>query len=143
MTSRLPAFARDPATAQHHDRYPADHDEGYEGQVRFADSDRPRWDAEVQRVVELVRGLPPRRTAHVACGTGFLTGHLRGFTVGLDQGLAMARVAQPRLAGGMVVLGDALDLPFATGTFDRLVTAHFYGRRPPSERATRAAGHVV
>lgn len=41
------------------------------------------------------------------------------------------------------MLGDALDPPFATGTFDRLVTARFYDRRSPSERATRAVGHVV
>lgn len=149
MTSRLPAFARDPATAEYYDRHAADHDEWYEGQGRFADSDRPGWDAEVHRVVELVRGLPPRRTVDVACGTGFLTKHLHGFTVGLDQSPAMARVAQPRLARGMVVLGDALGLPFAAGTFDRLVTAHFYGHLPPSERevflaeAQRVAGELV
>lgn len=58
---------------------------GRRGRFTFADSDRPRWHAEVHRVAELVRGLPPRRTVHIACGTGFLTGHLRGFTVGLDQ----------------------------------------------------------
>lgn len=69
----------------------------------------------MHRVVELVRGLPPRRTVHIACGTGFLTGHLRGFTVGLDQSRRWPEWPQPRLAGGVVVLGDALDLPLPPG----------------------------
>ena len=115
MTSRLPAFARDPATADYHDRHSADHDEWYEGQVRFADSDRTGWDAEVQRVVDLVRGLPPRRMVHVACGTGFLTEHLRGFTVGLEGEVRAALTRKmgrkrPSAASRTVTLGRTFSL---------------------------------
>lgn len=34
------------------------------------------------------------------------------------------------------LVGDALDLPFPDGTFDRILTGHFYGHLPPSERVT-------
>ena len=33
------------------------------------------------------------------------------------------------------MVGDALDLPFADGAFDRVFTGHFYGHLPPPERA--------
>ena len=63
----------------------------------------------------------------VACGTGFLTQHLAGRVVGLDQSPAMLRIARGRLAGGHVLQGDALRLPFGAGAFECLMAAHFYG----------------
>ncbi len=38
--------------------------------------------------------LPPARTLDVACGTGFLTRHLAGEVVGLDQSDAMIEIAR-------------------------------------------------
>jgi ubiquinone/menaquinone biosynthesis C-methylase UbiE len=101
----------------------------------FATRDRPGWDAEVEQLVALVAALPPARTLDVACGTAFLTRHLRGPAVGLDQSPAMVAIAQSRLPDGVALVGDALDLPFADGAFDRVFTAHFYGHLPPDERA--------
>ena len=129
-----PAFARDPATAAYYDARAAEYDEWYLGQGRFALRDRPGWDGEVAALVSLVQGLPPARTLDVACGSGFLTRHLRGLVVGLDQSPAMVALAQSRLPDGVALTGDALDLPFADGAFDRLFTGHFYGHLPPPER---------
>lgn len=149
MTVPLPAFARDSATARYYDQRAGEYDEWYEGCGRFAEWDRPGWAAEVNQLVELVRGLPAARCLDVACGTGFLTRHLHGVVVGLDQSPAMVAAAQARLPRGGAVLGDALDLPFADGGFDRVLTAHFYGQLPPDERevflaeARRVAGELV
>jgi ubiquinone/menaquinone biosynthesis C-methylase UbiE len=129
-----PAFARDPATAAYYDARAAEYDEWYLGRGRFAFRDRPGWDGEVAALVSLVQALPPARTLDVACGSGFLTRHLPGPVVGLDQSPAMVALAQSRLPHGVALTGDALDLPFADGAFDRLFTGHFYGHLPPSER---------
>ncbi len=87
-------------------------------------------------LVTLVRSLPPVRTLDVACGTGFLTQHVRGLVVALDQSPAMVATAQRRLPHGVAMVGDGLDLPFADGAFDRVFTSHFYGHLPPRERVT-------
>lgn len=149
MTTRPPAFARDPATAVYYDQRAAEYDEWYEGAGRFAERDRPGWSAEVDRLVDLVHDLPTARTLDVACGSGFLTRHLRGLVVGLDQSPAMVAVAQDRLPAGVVIVGDALALPFAEGAFDRVLSGHFYGHLPPAERmqflaeAARVAPELV
>ena len=130
-----PSFARDAATAAYYDQRAAEYDEWYLGEGRFAQRDRPGWEQEVAALVELVRSLPQARTLDVACGSGFLTRHLRGVVVGLDQSPAMVRLAQSRLPHGVAVGGEALDLPFADGAFDRVLTGHFYGHLPPDERA--------
>jgi len=129
------SFARDPATHAYYDARAAEYDEWYAATGRFAGRYPPDWHEEVQRVVELVAALPPARTLDVACGTGFLTRHLRGFAVGLDQSRDMLAIAQSRLPDGLAVAGDALDLPFADGAFDRVFTGHFYGHLVASERA--------
>ena len=129
------AFARDPATAAYYDRRAAEYDDWYTGAGLYADRPRPGWDAELADVVALVRGLEPARTLDIACGTGFLTRELRGSVVGLDQSPAMVEIAQGRLPRGLAVIGDSLALPFATGAFDRVFTAHFYGHLPPDERS--------
>lgn len=133
MTSNRPAFARDTATWDYYRQRAAEYDEWYEGTGRFAERDRPGWSREVDRLVELVRGLPVARTLDVACGSGYLSRHLRGFVVGLDQSAAMARLTADRLRSGGALVGDALALPFADGTFDRVLTGHFYGHLPPDE----------
>jgi len=129
-----PAFATDLATGAYYEQRAAEYDEWYLGQGRFADRDRPGWGRAVEDLVALVRRLSPARTLDVACGTGFLTRHLRGFVVGVDQSRSMVALAQSRLPDGVAVVGDALDLRFANGAFDRVFTAHFYGHLPPVER---------
>lgn len=71
----------------------------------------------------------------MACGSGYLTRHLGGWVLGLDQSHRMAVVAAARLPRGWTVVGDALRLPFVDGAFDRVFTGHFYGHLPPDERA--------
>ena len=88
------SFARDAATHAYYDARAAEYDEWYEGEGRFADRDRPGWAAEVEELVALVDGLAPARTLDVACGTAFLTRHLHGFAVGLDQSPAMVALAR-------------------------------------------------
>jgi ubiquinone/menaquinone biosynthesis C-methylase UbiE len=78
--------------------------------------------------------LPPARVLDVACGTGFLTRHLRGEVVALDQSPEMVRIASARMPHARVVVGDAMPLRFDDGSFDRLVTGHFYGHLLPDER---------
>ena len=131
-----PAFASDPATAHYYDQRAAEYDEWYTGQGSFAGRDRPGWTAEVDQLVNLVRHLSPARTLDVACGTAFLTRHLRGFVVGLDQSPAMVAIAQSRLPDGLALVGDALQLVVADHAFDRVMTGHFYGHLPPEEQAT-------
>jgi len=128
------AFATDPATHAYYDRRAGEYDDWYAGTGLFAGRDRPGWDEEVRGLVSLVRGLPAARTLDAACGTGFLTRHLRGFVVGLDQSRAMVAVAQARMPDGLAITGDALRLPFADGAFRRVFAAHFYGHLPPAER---------
>jgi ubiquinone/menaquinone biosynthesis C-methylase UbiE len=143
------SFAADAATAAYYDRRATEYDEWYESTGLFAERDRPGWDEELRRLVGFVAALPPARTLDVACGTAFLTRHLRGLAVGLDQSRAMVAIAQPRLPDGVAIIGDALALPFADASFDRLLTAHFYGHLPPAERdrflaeAVRVARELV
>lgn len=132
--SRPPAFAADPATHAYYDRRAAEYDDWWRSEGRFATRERPGWGEEVERVEALVAGLPPARTLDVACGTGFLSRHLRGLVVVIDQSPAMVALAQARLPGGVALIADGLALPVADDAFDRVLTSHFYGHLPPSER---------
>lgn len=149
MVEQPAAFARDSATAAYYEQRANEYDEWYLGEGHFAARDRPGWHQELDEVVRLVEGLPVGRTLDVACGSGFLTRHLRGFVVGLDQSRAMVSLTQSRLSTGVAIVGDALSLPFADAAFDRVLTAHFYGHLPDHERtvflaeARRVAGEVV
>jgi ubiquinone/menaquinone biosynthesis C-methylase UbiE len=144
-----PAFATDPATAAYYDRRATEYDQWYVGEGLYARRERPGWHEEVARLVELVHDLPPARTLDVACGTGFLTRHLRGFVVGVDLSPSMVDIARSRLPGGAAVVGDALRLAVADHSFDRVFTGHFYGHLSPVERQTflgearRVAGGLV
>ena len=111
----------------YYDARAREYDEWYEGLGRFDGLDRPRWNDDVRRLERVVASLPPLRTLDVACGTGFLTRHLRGEIVGLDQSASMLAIAQERVPRGEFVLGDALALPFQDGSLDRVFTGHFYG----------------
>lgn len=145
----VPAFAADPATAAYYDQRAAEYDEWYSGEGIFAQRERPGWHHEVDQVTTLAASLPSARTLDVACGTGFLTRHLRDLVVGLDQSPAMVAITRSRLTGGLAIVGDALRTPFADRSFDRLFTGHFYGHLPTAERqaflaeARRVADELV
>ena len=68
------------------------------------------------------RALAPARVLDVACGTGFVTRHLRGEVTGLDQSETMVEIAASRLPDGRAVRGDAVPLPFADDAFHRVFT---------------------
>jgi ubiquinone/menaquinone biosynthesis C-methylase UbiE len=126
-----------------------EYDDWWLGRGIFAKRERPGWDDEVADVVRAVGALPPARVLDVACGTGFITRHLRGEVTGLDQSETMVRIAAERLPGGRVVRADAVPLPFADGGFDRVFTGSFYGHLLDRERqrfvaeARRVAGELV
>jgi ubiquinone/menaquinone biosynthesis C-methylase UbiE len=142
-------FATDKATADYYDQRAGEYDDWYLGNGLFAGRDRPGWDGEVERVIAILRALPAGRSLDVACGTAFLTRHLEGMVVGLDQSRAMVAVATSRLRESGVLLGDALHLPVAANSFERAVSGHFYGHLPPPEREMflsevhRVAGELV
>jgi ubiquinone/menaquinone biosynthesis C-methylase UbiE len=86
----------------------------------------PGWDEDRAQLEGWIAELPPARTLDVACGTGFMTQHLRGEVVGLDQSDSMIAIAQERLPEATFVQGDALALPFPDGSFDRVFSSYFY-----------------
>jgi ubiquinone/menaquinone biosynthesis C-methylase UbiE len=95
--------------------------------------------AEVERLTAFVAGLAPARTLDVACGTGYLTRHLRGEVVALDQSATMLEVARRVLPGVELVRADVPPLPFDDDAFDRVFTSHFYGHIA----STREREHLV
>jgi ubiquinone/menaquinone biosynthesis C-methylase UbiE len=118
----------------YYDRRAAEYDDWWLGTGRFADRDRPGWGEEVQELIAVLAALPPARVLDVACGTAFLTRHLAGEVTALDQSPRMVEIAEGRMPGATAVQGDAVPLPFADGTFDRVITSHFYGHLQPGER---------
>jgi demethylmenaquinone methyltransferase/2-methoxy-6-polyprenyl-1,4-benzoquinol methylase len=109
----------------------------------------PAWQAERDRAFEAIRALTARRTLDVACGTGFVTRLLPGEVAGLDQSEAMVAIAREQASGATFVAGDALDLPFEDGAFERVFTSHFYGHLEEGDRerflaeARRVASELV
>jgi ubiquinone/menaquinone biosynthesis C-methylase UbiE len=113
----------------------AEYDDWWLGRGIFASRDRPGWAEEVETVLDAVRALAAARVLDVACGTAFVTRHLRGDVVGLDQSETMVEIAAARLPEGRAVQGDAVPLPFDDRSFDRVFTGHFYGHLLADERA--------
>ncbi|MDX6415177.1 MAG: hypothetical protein QOH23_2587, partial [Gaiellaceae bacterium] len=134
---------------EYYDNRAAEYDDWYLGTGLFAERERRGWDAEVAQLTAVVASLPPGRTLDVACGTGFLTRHLNGDVVALDQSKRMLAQAAAQAPQATVVQGDALSLPFPDATFDRVFTGHFYGHLPEDERhrflaeAARVARELV
>ncbi|MFL5929369.1 MAG: class I SAM-dependent methyltransferase [Gaiellaceae bacterium] len=119
---------------EYYDTRAPEYDDWYLGRGLFAGRDRLGWDAELQKLFRVLEALPPARTLDVACGTGFLTRHLRGDVVGLDQSARMLEEAAHQGPHATYVQGDALELPFPAAVFDRVLTGHFYGHLQPPER---------
>jgi ubiquinone/menaquinone biosynthesis C-methylase UbiE len=119
----------------YYDRRAREYDDWWLGRGLYEDRERPGWEEEIDRLAAAIASLPPLRTLDVACGTGFLTRHLRGEVVGLDASGRMLVEARKRVSGASFVQGDALSLPFAGGAFDRIFTSYFYCHLEPEERA--------
>ena len=120
----------------YYDRRAPEYDEWYLGSGRFAERDRPGWDKEMEALRRTLETLPPAKTLDVACGTGFLTRHLPGEIVGLDQSESMLEEARRQAPNATYLSGDALALPFENGSFERVFTGHFYGHLEQPERET-------
>jgi ubiquinone/menaquinone biosynthesis C-methylase UbiE len=111
-----------------------EYDDWWLGRGLYADRERPGWEEALADLCTQIASLPPRKTLDVACGTGFLTRHLRGEVVGLDQSEAMLEVARPQIPDASFVQGDALELPFPDSSFERLFTSYFYCHLEEPER---------
>ncbi len=98
-----------------------------------AAKERPGWEQELEQVAALL-GRLAGRTLDVACGTGYITRHLGGDVTGLDQSEAMVAIARERVPDATFVVGDAFDLPFEDGSFDRVFASYFYCHLEESER---------
>jgi ubiquinone/menaquinone biosynthesis C-methylase UbiE len=123
-----------------------EYDDFWLGTGLYSTRHRPGWEEEVARLQTTLGSLCFRSVLDVACGTAFLTRHLRGKVVALDQSARMLNIAKERLHPARVVLGDSLALPFASGSFECIAAAHFYGhlRLPERERflaEARRVGH--
>jgi len=129
----------DRAVQAHFDQRAARYDEWWLGTGSFADRDRPGWPEEVEQLVGVIAALPPSRVLDVACGTGFLTQHLRGDVVALDRSGPMTELAAARMPNARVIQGAAVPLPFDDGEFERVFTSHFLHHLRPDERAAFVA----
>jgi len=121
---------------EYYDRRAAEYDEWYMGTGLFAARDRPGWREEVAALCDAIAALPEKTTIDVACGTGFLTRHLKGTVTCLDQSERMLAIAAERLPEAHIVRAEALPLPFPNAAFERVFTGHFYGHLRPRERRT-------
>jgi ubiquinone/menaquinone biosynthesis C-methylase UbiE len=132
----------------YHRRAP-EYDDWYAGKPYTDPEQRTSFLAELGRLEAALRDLPPARTLDVACGTGYLTRHLPGEVVGLDQSRAMLEIARAQAPSARYVEGDAYPLPFPDGSFERVFTGHFYGHLEPDDReaflaeARRVADELV
>ena len=95
-------------------------------------------------LLQAISRLPSGRVLDVGCGTGYLTQHLGGEVVGLDQSAAMLDIARERIPWADFVRGDALNMQFADGSFDLVFASSFYGLlgEPQRERFLDEARRV-
>ena len=118
---------REPTAPAYYDRRAPEYDDWYLGHGLYADRHRPGFAEDLAAVTTTLVGLAPSSTLDVACGTGFLTRHLRGPVTGLDRSGRMLGIAASRLPGATLIEGDGLALPFPDDSFDRVLSGHFYG----------------
>jgi len=110
----------------YYDRRAREYDDWWLGRGMYADRERPGWEGELRLLEGVIQDLPPTRTLDVACGTGFLTRHLRGDVVGLDASESMLEIARGQAPQARFEHGDALSLPFEDDAFDRVFASYFY-----------------
>ena len=134
---------------EYYDTRAPEYDDWWLGVGLYSDRSRPGWEEELAELARTLGSLPPARTLDVACGTGFITQHLPGDVTGLDQSERMLAIARERIPTARFVAGDALELPFADGTFDRLFTSYFYCHLEEADRlrflaeARRVASELI
>jgi ubiquinone/menaquinone biosynthesis C-methylase UbiE len=119
----------------YYDARAREYDDWIEGPGVYENRDRPGWHEEVAAMCETLTALPPARTLDVAAGSGYFTRFLPGHVTAFDQSERMIDVARERDAADEYVVGDALELPFTDGAFDRVFTGHFYGHLDEADRA--------
>ncbi len=119
---------------EYYDRRAPDYDDWYHGRGRYGDRDADAWAADLDAVLQTIASLAPVRTLDVACGTGFLTRHLRGEVVGLDQSTSMLDEARRQAPHATYVQAEGLELPFPDHSFGRVFSGHFYGHLDEAER---------
>ena len=132
----------------HFDQRAAEYDGWWLGTGSFAERERPGWSEEVEQLIGVVSALPPARVLDVGCGTGFLTRHLRGELVAIDQSARMVEIAAARLPHARVLQRSVPPLPFGDGEFERVFTSHFLHHLSPEGRAAfiaeaRRVGHEL
>jgi ubiquinone/menaquinone biosynthesis C-methylase UbiE len=120
----------------YYDARAREYDDWIEGVGVYAGRDRPGWHEEVAALCDALAALPPARTLDVAAGSGYFTRFLPGRVTAFDQSETMLEVARDRGAAADYVQGDALELPFGDGAFERLFTGHFYGHLDEEQRAS-------
>ncbi len=118
----------------YYDRRAREYDDWWLGRGMYADRERPGWEGELRLLEGVIQDLPPTRTLDVACGTGFLTRHLRGDVVGLDASESMLEIARGQAPQARFEHGDALSLPFEDDAFDRVFASYFYCHLETDER---------
>jgi ubiquinone/menaquinone biosynthesis C-methylase UbiE len=118
----------------YYDARAREYDDWWLGRGLYAERRPERWDEERELLVQWIASLPAARTLDVACGTGFMTRHLRGEVVGLDQSASMLEVAREQAPQAEFVQGDGLALPFANDSFDRVFSSYFYCHLEEAER---------
>jgi len=134
---------------EYYDTRAPEYDDWWLGVGLYSDRSRPGWEEELAELARTLGSLPPARTLDVACGTGFITQHLPGDVTGLDQSERMLAIARERIPTARFVAGDALELPFGDGTFDRLFTSYFYCHLEEADRlrflaeARRVASELI
>jgi 8-oxo-dGTP diphosphatase len=115
---------------------------------------QPTWRAHGAKLAEMAGVEPGDRLLDVGCGPGEsafgMAERVPGLrVVGLDFSPAMIRIARARRrvdpVGPMIDLtrGDAMDLPFADGSFDAVTGHSFLYLVPDAERVLREARRVM
>jgi SAM-dependent methyltransferase len=137
------------AVQTYYDRRAPEYDDWWLGKGLYGDRDRPGWEDALRELEQVTAALPPCKTLDVACGTGFLTRHLQGDVVGLDASSRMLVEAKRQAPHAEFVQGDALELPFPGGAFERVFASYFYCHLEEPERerflaeARRVASELV
>jgi demethylmenaquinone methyltransferase/2-methoxy-6-polyprenyl-1,4-benzoquinol methylase len=121
-----------PAMREYYEKRAAEYDDWWIGAGRFEQRDRPGWYEDISALIDLLLGLEPARTLDLACGTGFITRHLPGEVVGVDQSAAMIEIARSRCKTATFEVGDAL---VPRPGFSRVFSSHFYGHLDEAQRA--------
>jgi SAM-dependent methyltransferase len=133
----------------YYDRRAPEYDDFWLRRGLYADRDLPGWEDALGELERVIADLPPARTLDAACGTGFLTRHLRGEIVALDASERMLAEARRQAPHARFLQGDALALPFDDDSFDRVFTSYFYCHLEEAERvrflseARRVAAELI